>query len=139
MTSTSHPAYFLIIVTIYGLKFFKDIPLYFPWWTSLWHLLHRGICFLFIAAIILSKGDSFVPIVRICLRWCASTLSKEPQLAQACSRRFRVLIFHFGLIPGSSCRFVTRNFLGVCINGGHLKSMVTCSLPLLYVYLICLP
>lgn len=90
----------------------------------MWHVLHRGICFLFIAATILSNGDNFIPIVLMCFRWWASTRSYEPQFAQACSSRFLVLTFHFIRVPGSSVWAEVRNLFGVYLSGGQRKSIV---------------
>lgn len=63
-------------------KYLRDIPLYSPLCTLVWHFLHSSICFLFILASFLSKGLSFILIVLICFRWCISNSWVDPQLVQ---------------------------------------------------------
>jgi hypothetical protein len=114
-------------------KYFRDIPLYFPAWTSEWHDEQRGTCLRLMAATFWSNALNFGLIVLMCLMWCISTSIVELQLAQGLLKWFFVLIFHFKIAVGSGLILLI-NFIGSLFSLGQAKSILL-SLPLLLLVL----
>lgn len=97
------------------------IPWCLPAWTLKWQIRHSGTCLRLILAIFWSKELSSVFNVLMCLTWCISTCSGDPQLAQGCPYALVVETFQLRASSGSCPPIPPKKRMGLGVRGGHSK------------------